>query len=124
MSAVSQQQTLELIGAHHEQLVRFARESYAKDGRGAIQVSFPRFPPPGMTLVGTTMMQYFALTELHRLAGELPGNESAAVLVRMVDTYDPERQAVVTAAIKGANPITIKMKLDLPTVVDGSEGVH
>lgn len=123
MSAESRERTMEIISDHHDQLAEFARKSYGHGGRGVIQVSFPNVPP-GATVIGSTTMKYIAIDEMHRLAATLPGNEDAPILVRMVETYDPASQAVVTAAIEGENPISIKMKLELPCLVNEPDVVH
>ena len=120
MSDESQDRTIKIISDHHGQIATFARKSYELDGRGAIQVGFPNVPP-GRTAVGVGIMKSVALAELHRLA---PADEEMAVLVRMVETYDPMKQAVVLAAIDGELSISIKMKLDPPFVVDTADGVQ
>ena len=45
-------------------------------------------------------------------------------LLRMLVTYRPREQAVVSVAIGKANPITVKMRLDRPAVVDEAKGIH
>ncbi len=43
----------------------------------------------------------------------------------MINTYDPARQAVVTAAIEGQHPISITMTLERPPfLLDDADGVH
>lgn len=69
------------------------------------------------------MLKYVALGELRSLTNP-EGNDEAAVLVRMVETYDPERQAVVMASIDGENPISIKIRLERPNLVDEASGTH
>jgi hypothetical protein len=124
MSDESIDRTMKIISDHHHQIVDFARKAYSQDGRGSIEVQFPNVPP-GATAIGVSMMSYHKLDELRRLfARELAGNEDAAILMRMMETYHPERQAVVTATIEGENPITIKMKLERPFIVDEPEGVQ
>jgi hypothetical protein len=54
-----------------------------------------------------------------------PGSpESADILARMTETYDPATQAVVMAAIDGQNPISIKLRLEPPNLVDDPGGVQ
>ena len=78
-------------------------------GRGVVRVGFPDLPPNVSVLVSATMV-YHTLEEMRRLIAELQGTtpEDADVLLRMLETYDPSRQAVVTAAIEGQNPIRSK----------------
>ena len=40
--------------------------------------------------------------------------DDAAITLAMIDTYDPENQAVVVASFQGGNPIAMKIRLDLP----------
>ncbi len=125
MSDDSRERTLTIIGDHHDQIATFARQSYALDGRGVTRISFPDVPP-GTTAIVATEMVYHTLAEIRRVTANLTGTtaDDAAVLIRMIDTYDPARQAVVTAAIAGQNPITIKMKLERPFLLDDADGVH
>jgi hypothetical protein len=118
-----QDRLLEMIRAAQPQLAKFARESYALHGRGIVHVEFPSVPP-GVTALVSTQMIYQDLAEMRRLIGELSHNEEASITLRMIETYDSERQAVVMAAFRGGNPITIKMKLDSPTFIDDAGGVH
>ncbi len=45
-------------------------------------------------------------------------------MVQMIESYDPAKQAVVTVAFGGGNPITVKMRLEAPIIVDGPPGVQ
>lgn len=116
---------MQFIDVGHERIAAFARESFRRDGRGVIRIGFPDLPP-GTTAMVATEMIYHTLAEIRRLTAGLTGTtaDDAAVLMRMIDTYNPARQAVVTAAIEGQNPITIKMKLQPPFFVDEAGGVH
>ena len=109
-------QILEIINAGHARLATFAKESFALHGRGIIRVQFPRVPAGTNALVETKMV-YHDLKEMRRLLSKAGKDE--ATTLQMIETYDPTRQAVVIAAIDGGNPITIKMKLDPPVIVDG-----
>jgi hypothetical protein len=42
----------------------------------------------------------------------------------MTETYDPATQAVVMAIIDGQNPISIKLRLEKPNLVDDPGGVQ
>ena len=45
-------------------------------------------------------------------------------MMRMIETYAPSTQAVVMVVFEGQNPITVKMKLERPFVLDEAAGVH
>ena len=120
MSKDSRDRTIEIIGNHHDQLASFAKKSYELDGRGLIHVEFPNVPR-GMTVIGQVMMKYVGLEEARGLIG---GDEDGQITLRMIETYDPTRQAVVLAGILDENPISIKMRLELPFMVDDPGGTH
>jgi hypothetical protein len=67
-------------------------------------------------------MRYIMLEDLRQIAPS-GSPESADLLLRMTETYDPATQAVVMAAIDGQNPISIKL-LDPPNLVDDPGGVQ
>ena len=71
-------------------------------------------------------MVYHTLDGLRGLTADLQGDsrEDADILLTMVETYDPGRQAVVTVAVEGQNPVSVKMKLEPAFVVDEADGVH
>jgi hypothetical protein len=71
-------------------------------------------------------MTYTALDEVVRLTTDVSehARDDADVLIRMLRTYDPTQQAVVTVAVDGRNPVTVKMKLHRPSLVDEADGVH
>jgi hypothetical protein len=115
--------TLQIISDHHAQISAFARASHESDGRGCVQVEFPNVPL-GTTVVGTTMMKYITLNELRNAVKPAKGKD-AEVLVGMVETYDPSIQAVVMASIERENPISLKLRLQPPTLVDpATDAVH
>ena len=61
------------------------------------------------------------------MAADLDGwseSDDAAVLVRMIETYDPSGQAVVTVRIVGQKPVSVKMKLERPLVIDEPPRIH
>lgn len=126
MASANTVQVIEFIHATLEQLAQFARESYRAEGRGVVRVAFPAAPPPGMTAVISTDMVYQTHEQVLDLFRDLSGElrEDAHVLIRMMETYDPMRQAVVMAQVGQGNPITIKMKLDPPFVMDEPGGIH
>jgi hypothetical protein len=122
---VNNERILKIISDHHEPIAKFAVESYRADGRGVVKIGFPDVPP-GSTVMAVRSMTYHTLEQIREIAGGLAGDTAAdaAVLVRMIETYDPERQAVVTAAIDGQAPISIKMKLELPIISPQPPGMH
>ena len=105
-------------------LATFARESYAAEGLGYIYFSVPPIPDPDQPIKAE--MVYHVLTQVQRLAADLSGvlREQADILIRMIETYDPATQAVVMAAVGIGNPIAIKMRLEMPFIVDEAGGVH
>src|SRR5690348_12677045 len=117
MSENSNERTQKILADHHSQIATFARESYKHDGRGVVQVSFPNVPP-GRTGIAIRPMRYITLDQVQAITAKVRGGDDVANLIRMIETYEPERQAVVTAAIDNESPITIKMKLELPTFVE------
>ena len=121
MTTERQNRTVKILDDHHDQIVAFARTNYKTDGRGVIQVGFPNASPV-MAVVGVRMMKYITIGEMRRIMR--PGDEETATLVRMIETYDPALQAVVIAAIDGENPVSVKMKLERPLLVDEAEGIH
>jgi hypothetical protein len=126
MSREDRDRAVDFITAAHPHLAEYAQRCYASDGRGAIQVSVPELQPGVASGVVKTDMVYHAQAELRQLFANLTGDEraDADVLLTMVDTYDPVRQAVVIAAVAGGAPLTVKIKLDLPVVVDEAKGIH
>lgn len=111
---------LQAIEKAQPTLARFAREGYALAGRGLIQASLPPTPEPGATV--TTMM-YRSASDLRRSTADVIDHlrEDRDIIVRMIETYDPEREAVVTIAFAYGNSITVKLHLDLPFIVEEAE---
>ena len=118
-----QDRTVEIVSNHQDQFAECARSSYAIHGRGVIQVEFPDVPS-GMTALGLSEMKYMTLAELRALTREMSAAAEVRLLVGMVEGYDHSREAVLYARIKGHDPISIKMKLERPTLVDGPDGVQ
>jgi len=108
----------------HDRLATFARESYAAEGRGYIYFFVPPIPDPDQPI--KMEMVYYVLTQVQRLAADLSGvlREQADILIRMIETYDPATQAVVIAAVGTVDPIAIKMRLEMPFIVDQVGCVH
>ena len=105
---------LETITADHARLAAFGREWYALNGRGLIHVEYPSVAPGVRTNVSPQMLYEDAETVRDLMADYPEIADDAAVTLGMIDTYDPERQAVVLASFQGGNPIAMKMRLDLP----------
>ena len=105
---------LEMITAGHAQLAAFGREWYALNGRGLIRVEYPAVAP-GVTANVSTRMLYEDAETVRDLMAHYPEiADDAAITLGMIDTYDPEKQAVVLASFQGGNPIAMKIRLDLP----------
>ena len=116
----AQNRTIQVIIDHHESIAAFARDSFAKHGRGLVQIGFPNVSP-GETVVGVRIVKYKTLAQLRQVITDHPEDIK---IWKVVDSYDPEHQAAVMAAIDCELPVTIKMQLDKPTIVDGGDGAH
>ena len=83
---------------------------------------------PGVALIAVDKIGYRTLEEVRRLfLGGLPTESKGEgdVVLRMIETYDPLKQAVVMAMFEGEKPVTIKMRLEPPFLVDEVSGaVH
>jgi hypothetical protein len=110
------ERALEVVNAAHDQLATFASKSHRFDGRGVVQFSVPELPPGPVTALVATEMTYRTLNRVRRLTTELRGTEreEAYVLISMLETYDPVREAVVTVSVGRENPITVTMALERP----------
>ena len=109
-----QEKTVEFVGQAHAALSDFARQSFQADGRGVVLVKFPRTSPLGPTGPAMTDMIYHPADQVRALRAEVraDADEDHDLLVQMVNTYDPEQQAVVMAALEpGGLPISAKIKL-------------
>jgi hypothetical protein len=118
MSGSNRARALRFIAATHDQIATYAQESFGMHGRGVVFTEAPaRGTPTGfMTApMGYTDLAY--IRQLHVDATEQE-RESAAVVLRMVETYDPFKQAVVMIAFPDANAITVKMRLAEPLIED------
>jgi hypothetical protein len=96
------------IEAAHSQLANAARVGFARDGRGCLVVEANRLP-------GTTMAQWFAAEEID--------SEGLVIkqLRRLVDSYDPAGQFVVSVLLEGhAYGLQAKVRLDVPVLVQTS----
>ena len=105
-----------MVNAAQSHLATFARESYAHYGRGIIRVVFPAVPP-GTEAIVSAEMEYHDLDEMRTLLG---GSEDATTTLRMIETYEPDREAVVIATIDKGSSLRMKMRLDPPALVKGS----
>jgi hypothetical protein len=116
--------TGQCIVAAHGEIAKFAVERFMHDGRGVVMIDFPI--APGTNVVAATM-HYHDLTSVRALTAEITdsGLEDADILLRMVETYDPETQAVVMASAGGGFPVFVTIRLDQPTIiVDDPDGVR
>jgi hypothetical protein len=110
------ERALEVVNAAHDQLATFASKSHRFDGRGVVQVRVAELPPGPVTALALTEMSYRTLNTVRRLTTELRGTEreEAYVLITMLETYDPVRQAVVAVSVGRESPITVTMALERP----------
>lgn len=113
MAGSTQDLVRKVIEGAHAQLSTFAQDSYGMHGRGVTLVEAPEVPP-GATALVLTGMVYQPLEEVRTMTSGLSAESEADVLLRMMETYDPAKQAVIMVAIAGRNPITVKMRLDEP----------
>lgn len=114
---------MERVRASHQHLAAFARQAFASTGRGAVQVIFREPTQPArtthQTIDGTA---YYTIEEIRRLVRQSP-NADASPLLRMLESYDPERQAVVLAAFPTSTPTSFKMRLDAPLVLKPTDSL-
>ena len=113
-SESARDRTIGFLFAAHGRIAEFARENYDAEGRGVVRIDIPL--SRAVTALVATNQVYHTLNGIRRLTANLEGSgrTEADVLIRMIETYDPAKQAVVTAALEGENPITITMKLEAP----------
>lgn len=111
------------LKAFRREIAAVAREGYASEGRGVVRVDLSAEGDHGATAAET---MYHALEEIEEIAEELDGaaRESTDALLRLIKTYDPTRQAVLTAALPGQAPISMKIQLDMTAEVSETRGVH
>jgi hypothetical protein len=109
----------EVVNAAHDQLATFASKSHRFEGRGVVLFNIPELRPGPIAALGPTEMIYHTLDKVRRLTCELRGRdrEEGYLLIRMLETYDPVRQAVVTVTLGRENPITVTMTLERPMAV-------
>ena len=104
-----------------QEISKFAQDSFGLHGRGAVRIAVPAAPPVSGTSLAITDMLYQTLTVLRPLLTNItgPNRETADVLIGMLETYDPTKHAVVVLSFdEGPNPVSVKMRLDPPYVVD------
>jgi hypothetical protein len=102
-----------------QEIAKLAQDSFGLHGRGAVRITAPMAAP--RSSLETTDMLYQTLTVLRPLFTETTAEnrETAEVVIRMLETYDPNTHAVVLLSFEeGPNPISLKMRLDPPYVVD------
>lgn len=102
-----------------QKISTFAQDSFSLHGRGAVRITAPAATP--RSSLETTDMLYQTLAVLRPLFTETTARnrETADVVIRMLETYDPTTHAVVLLSFEaGPNPIGLKMRLDSPYEVD------
>jgi hypothetical protein len=107
----------EFVSSNHAALAEFARESFRMHGRGVVRVELPKKGTVGALI-------YHDLDEMRRLTARLSPESEGDVVIRMIETYDPERQGVVMVEIQGEKAVSMKMNLNPPTLVAEPGGVH
>jgi len=122
MGETSKARAIAFLEAAHDRLATFASESYALDGRGTVLARVPDVAP-GTSRISTEMV-YRSLSDVRQSTTDGPASvrADADVLLHMIETYDPNRQAVVTVHFETGNPITVKMKLERPFIADEPTG--
>jgi hypothetical protein len=126
---------VDLIGRVHRPVSVFARDIYQTHGRGAILFALPSVAP-GVDVVVSTQMIYYTATKFELLFKELGDADRVAIgdvslnlneihtLFRMIQTYDPSRQAVVSVRIGDHNAVSVKMELEPPLVTNERQRIH
>jgi hypothetical protein len=116
-------QVTQLLDSVYDRIAAFARESYDTDGRGVILIAVPKM---ARGVDASKELVYHALDTIESIAADLDGwhGDDVDALVRMIETYDPAKQAVVTVAIGGQNPVSVTMKLEPPLVTDERQRIH
>lgn len=117
MRQSSGEPALRVITAAYVQLATFAKTSYTVDGRGLIQLAVPALQP-GTTIIVETHMMYYTLDHIRHLVAGLSAaqREDGDALVRLIEKYDPQRQAVVSVTVGRENPVRVTMDLERGTV--------
>ena len=133
--ADNKDQAMQLIESVHGRIAAFARESHQKYGRGVILLAVPLLAR-GDDAPISTEMAYHTAANFEQLLDRLGDVErviigdtrlflsDAHAILRMIKTYDPSRQAVVSVRIGDHHTVSVKMKLERPLVVDESERIH
>jgi hypothetical protein len=102
----------------HPQLADFAQECFDTQGRGVIRVGIPVIPRTPLPGPFSTSMTYESAEDLRREPARdetLMTNKNKDVLLRLVDDYDPQRQAVVVFEFADTDPIV--GTIDLATMI-------
>jgi hypothetical protein len=97
-----EQRAAKFVDGARERVAAFATESYALEGRGVVLVRLPDVAPETCHAFVSTDLVYITVTEMRRVTADVQGDtrEDADALLRLLDTYDPTRQAVVTVAFE------------------------
>ena len=102
----------------HPQLADFAEESFEMQGRGAIRIGIPQIPPTPLPGPFSTSMKYETAEDLRRPPARdetMMTDKNKDRLLRLVDGYEPPRQAVVVFEFADAEPIS--GTIDLTTMI-------
>ena len=108
---------MKAIEALHPQLSKFAQNSFGVHGRGVTLTSVPSLPPAPTAFVSTEMV-YHSLEQIRELMADIDDQVGAAAMIRIIETYDPTKHAVVTVAVGNEHPFTAKVRLDEPYLAE------
>lgn len=119
-----QERIKQFLADTQSRIAPFAQESYRAHGRGLVKVAIPDSPElvPGLAMTDMVYHKLDSLRELFAGVGKA-SREDAAITLRMVETYDPDRQAVVMVAADGLPAVTVKLRLQ-PLAVPESDSVN
>jgi hypothetical protein len=128
-------EVVEMIASVRGPVSAFARQSYQTHGRGVTLIALPP-APLGVRVVVSTQMVYYTAAQFELIFNEFGNLERVAVgdtrlfrsdahmIVRMIESYDPSTQAVVTVIFGSENTVTVKMKLERPLLIDERPRIH
>jgi hypothetical protein len=98
---------IRLVEDNQHQVAKWAWHCHASHGRGAVGVYFPRIPSDLILQMSYTALQHVRM----KLADAA---DDRRLLEPMVETYDPDREAVVIAFVNEQNPIAMMVTLAPP----------
>ena len=117
----AREQVRQFLDYMHPQIVDFAQESYATQGRGAIRVEVPDLRGASVPGPFSSSMMYQTVEELQRPPSQdlTHSGGDPIVLLTMVETYDPLEQAIIVFEFPNGRPIVTRMNLTTLTLEEG-----